>query len=67
MTNIDPKEICANCKHFLQKEGLCRKYVPRGAVCKGCPSVDKTYSCREFEGFKRKPPEEESKSSVHVG
>ena len=22
MTSRDPKEICANCKHFLQKEGL---------------------------------------------
>jgi hypothetical protein len=53
MTNIDPKEICANCKHFLPKEGQCRKYVPRGAVCKGCPSVDKTYSCREFEKNQR--------------
>jgi hypothetical protein len=62
MSNIDHKAVCENCVHFSQKEGQCRKYVPRGAVCKGCPSVDKTDSCREF---KKNPPEERPKSSVH--
>lgn len=32
MSNIDPDEICKNCKHFAKENQRmeCRKYAPRG-------------------------------------
>ncbi len=54
MSNIDSDEICGNCKHFIQRDGQCRKYVPRGGERRGWPSVDKEDWCSEFESNKEK-------------
>lgn len=63
MTNKDPAAICENCEHFLQKEGECRKYAPRGGEGKPWPSVPPKGWCNEFEG---KPPER-AKGKAYAG
>ncbi len=50
MSNVNSEEICGNCKHFLKKEGQCRKYAPRGGEGRPWPSVQEKDWCSEFEG-----------------
>ena len=51
MTNIDSKEICANCKHFANEHDRteCRKYAPRRGESRSWANVQKVEWCSEFE------------------
>jgi len=63
MSNTDTNEICENCVHFIQREGQCRKYAPRG---EGRPwsSVNKKDWCSEFEQKKSGKPSQKDIDTI---